>query len=132
MNALGQQLRQIVLAAAEHLRQIPEERAEQCQGPGQWSAKEILGHLIDSVANNHARFVRAQSRHDLSFEGYDGEQWVAAQQYRQASWPGLVQLWEAYNLHLARVVEGIPESVFAGSTLAAHAGQNRLPPRAAR
>ncbi len=73
--------------------------------------QEILGRSEDSAANNHARFVRAQSRYDLSFEGYDGEQWVAAQRYRQASWPGLVQLWEAYNLHLARVVEGIPESV---------------------
>ena len=24
-----------------------------------WSRKQILGHLIDSAANNHQRFVRA-------------------------------------------------------------------------
>src|SRR5664279_1547105 len=29
--------------------------------PNRWSKKEILGHLIDSAANNHQRFVRAQS-----------------------------------------------------------------------
>jgi hypothetical protein len=25
-----------------------------------WSAKQVIGHLIDSAANNHQRFVRAQ------------------------------------------------------------------------
>ena len=25
-----------------------------------WSRKELLGHLIDSAANNHQRFVRIQ------------------------------------------------------------------------
>ena len=29
--------------------------------PNRWSKKEILGHLIDSAANNHQRFVRAKS-----------------------------------------------------------------------
>jgi hypothetical protein len=28
--------------------------------PDKWSKKEILGHLIDSAANNHQRFIRAQ------------------------------------------------------------------------
>ena len=27
---------------------------------GEWSKTEILGHLTDSAANNHHRFVRAQ------------------------------------------------------------------------
>ena len=28
--------------------------------PGRWAKKEVVGHLIDSAANNHQRFVRAQ------------------------------------------------------------------------
>ena len=28
--------------------------------PDKWSKNEILGHLIDSTANNHQRFIRAQ------------------------------------------------------------------------
>lgn len=28
--------------------------------PEKWSKKQILGHLIDSAANNHQRFVRIQ------------------------------------------------------------------------
>jgi hypothetical protein len=39
----------------------PDDAASRERAPGKWSKKEIIGHLIDSPANNHARFVRAQS-----------------------------------------------------------------------
>ena len=38
--------------------------------PGRWSAKELVGHLIDSASNNHQRFVRARWQDDLVFPGY--------------------------------------------------------------
>jgi hypothetical protein len=72
--------------------------------PGKWSPKEIIGHLIDSAANNHARFGRAQSKDDLVFEGYDQEAWVRVQRYADRPWADLVQLWHAYNHHLASVM----------------------------
>ena len=37
--------------------------------------------------------------------------WVAAQCYQDAEWPALVDLWRAYNLHLARVMAATPEAV---------------------
>ena len=30
-----------------------------------------MGYLIDFAANNHPRFVRAQFKDDLIFDGYD-------------------------------------------------------------
>jgi gamma-glutamylcyclotransferase (GGCT)/AIG2-like uncharacterized protein YtfP len=79
--------------------------------PGRWSPREILGHLVDSASNNHQRFVRARWQDNLVFEGYDQDEWVAAQQYQQAPWAELVGLWRAFNLHLARVMAATPESV---------------------
>jgi hypothetical protein len=76
-----------------------------------WSAKEIVGHLIDSAANNHRRFVLAQLGDDLVFEGYAQEDWVRTQAYADAPWAGLVELWRAYNLHLAHVMASAPEEV---------------------
>lgn len=78
--------------------------------PGQWSPREIIGHLVDSASNNHQRFVRAQFQADLVFPGYDQNAWVAAQQYQMASWADLVALWRTFNLHIARVMEAAPES----------------------
>jgi hypothetical protein len=75
-----------------------------------WSAKETIGHLIDSAANNHQRFVRAQFKDDLVFDGYAQEDWIRAQNYREEPWPLLVGLWRHYNLHLAHVMANAPES----------------------
>ena len=76
-----------------------------------WSPREIIGHLIDSAANNHHRFVCAQWQSDLIFAGYDQEGWVRAQDYQHAPWEELVVLWATYNRHLARVMVAIPAEI---------------------
>ena len=78
---------------------------------GEWSPKQVVGHLIDSAANNHQRFVRAQFTHDLVFPGYEQDKWVEAQKYNDASWPDLIHLWAAYNLHICHLISVIPEHV---------------------
>ncbi len=75
-----------------------------------WSRKEILGHMIDSAGNNHQRFVRGQLSPEIKLGGYEQSRWVAAQGYKNEKWSDLVQLWNAYNLHLAHVIEQIPDS----------------------
>jgi hypothetical protein len=79
--------------------------------PGAWSIKEIIGHLIDSAANNHQRFVRAEQQGDLVFPGYAQDEWVRIQAYDSAPWNELVSLWESYNSHIARVMSAIPVGV---------------------
>jgi hypothetical protein len=77
--------------------------------PGRWNRKQILGHLIDSAANNHQRFVRAQFTTDLNFPGYEQDNWVESQQYENESWENLVQLWSSYNRHLVHMLSIVPE-----------------------
>jgi DinB superfamily len=78
---------------------------------GEWSPKQIVGHLIDSAANNHQRFVRAQFTDTLEFPGYEQEQWVSAQKYSDESWADVIELWRAYNMHLLHVFSVIPQQV---------------------
>ncbi len=104
-------LRLTVDRAAEELRKIPDAIAGARPAPGQWSVKEIVGHLIDSAANNHHRFVLAQWQEDLVFRGYAQNDWVSAQDYEAAPWLDLVTLWQSYNRHLARVMVGVPPAV---------------------
>ena len=97
--------------AARRLSGVPADRAARPMAGG-WSAQQILGHLIDSAANNHQRFVRAQFTDHLDFPGYEQEQWVLAQHYETEPWSRLLALWLAYNHHLAHVVAGIaPEAL---------------------
>ncbi len=107
----ARKLRQAVEAGARRLRAIPDERAAAPTAPGKWSRKEIVGHLIDSASNNHSRFVRAQFQEDLVFSGYDQNEWVRAQRCRERPWTELVEQWRLMNLHLAHLMESIPEDV---------------------
>ena len=81
--------------------------------PNRWSKKEILGHLIDSAANNHQRFVRAQGTPRLEIPSYEQEFWVATQAYATESWPDLVNLWLLFNRHLLHVVKAMPAATLS-------------------
>lgn len=96
--------------ALARLLSMTESESEIRRAPGKWSPKEIIGHLIDSAANNHQRFVRAQFTDDLVFPGYEQDQWVAVQHYQQEHWPSLIQLWLSYNHHLLHLIAHIPEA----------------------
>lgn len=111
MTDYATDLRATVDAAAGRLLQVDPDVAARRPRPGGWSAREIVGHLIDSAAHNHLRFVRAQWQDDLVFDGYAQDDWVAAQRYQEAPWPELVTLWRDYNRHLARVMAAVPAAV---------------------
>jgi len=104
-------LRATVDAAHAELLPVPPALAARKPTGGGWCAQEIVGHLIDSAANNHQRFVRGQWQGDLVFPGYAQDDWVRAQRYADEPWPLLVNLWKSYNLHLAHVMRHAPEEV---------------------
>jgi len=103
--------RETIVSATARLREIPEDQSRKKSAPADWAPIEILGHLIDSAANNHQRFVRAQFTHDLVFSGYEQNEWVSSQRYLDESWSAVIQLWSAYNLHLLHASSVIPEDV---------------------
>jgi hypothetical protein len=90
--------------ASPQLLKLSEAEAEQPRAEEHWSSKQIVGHLIDSAANNHARFVLGQLKDDLLFPGYDQDGWVKTNHYQEAGWPQLVDLWRSYNLHLVHLM----------------------------
>ena len=104
----GDDLRAVTVSAARSLLELSPEQSASPVAPGKWSPKQIIGHLIDSASNNHRRFVLAQLKDDLRFEGYAQDDWVDLQKYADSSWEDLIVLWEALNLHMARVMDAVP------------------------
>src|SRR5438105_4301853 len=98
---------QSVLKAADKLRQIGDAHASLRPAPGKWSKKEILGHLVDSAANNHQRFVRLQLNSRIDLPGYDGDEWVRVQRYQDRPWREIIELWKPYNMQLASVIRHV-------------------------
>jgi hypothetical protein len=93
---------------APALEAIGEEGSLETRGPGTWSRKQILGHLVDSALNNVQRFVRAQHESELSLPDYDQPAWVSASGYQDRPWSDIVALWAVVNVHLAHVIARIP------------------------
>jgi hypothetical protein len=105
-------LRKIVDECEPKFLAVPEDDAVRPPAPDKWSRKQILGHLIDSAANNHQRFIRMQTTAELNFPGYQQNDWVRLNHYEARPWKALIALWAAYNRHLADVMEHIaPETL---------------------
>ncbi len=101
MTSTADDLLAAVSAALPRLHALDEARAAVRPAPGRWSKKEILGHLIDSAANNHQRFVRMQRIPHLELDGYAQDDWVRVSHHHDRSWSDLVSFWESYNRFLA-------------------------------
>jgi len=107
-------LENIVDEARGALLSLDESEVSRKTATGKWSAKEILGHLLDSATNSHQRIIRAQTDRDLVFPGYDQEWWVRANAYDMCSWPELVVLWRRFNKYLADAIRNIPDEKLSG------------------
>jgi hypothetical protein len=108
MKDVADDLRAEVRRAAELLRSLSESEANASRGDLKWTRKEILGHLIDSAANNHQRFVRAQLVSPFVWPGYEQDAWVSVHRYRDRPWTELIDLWATLNIHIAHVIAHLP------------------------
>lgn len=105
------ELREVVEAAYSELLAVSDADSARSASGHKWSAREVIGHLIDSASVNHQRFVRAQFQDNLIFPAYEQEDWVRVQRYGDAPWEELLSLWRSYNLHIAHVMAAAPEEV---------------------
>jgi hypothetical protein len=111
---LAQYLRDTVTREFPILSAVCEDTASKpAPTPGSWNAKQELGHLIDSAANNHQRFVRATLHGPYQGPGYAQDDWVRLHAYDQLPWATIVGMWHQYNLFLSHVVEQIPDEALA-------------------
>lgn len=112
MNAMTS-LHALLDQLPRRLEQFPATKIAHKPDPNKWSAKEELGHLLDSAANNHQRIVRAQLEDRPAMPGYDGDGWVAIHQYQQRDWSELVRLWHALNAQLLTAAKAVPEEAWS-------------------
>lgn len=86
---------------------ISEENMSAKPAPGKWSKKEIIGHLIDSAANNHQRFVRGQFE-DIPEICYDQDKWNAFNFYADIDSRQIISFWTIYNQQLIEIIKRVP------------------------
>ena len=101
----------MVQREAAALRAFPEnETTNRPAGQSSWSSREELGHLIDSAANNHIRFVRAAIEDEFHGPKYAQDDWVSIHGYQELPWSSLVAFWVQYNSFIADLLARIPNN----------------------
>src|SRR3984885_7181321 len=82
-TGLSDRLSEVLRGAMPWLVTISEAEASVPERPGKWSAKQVIGHLIDSAVNNLGRIVRLQIEAGQSLPGYKQMEWVRLQHYAE-------------------------------------------------
>jgi hypothetical protein len=114
---MKEELEKVIDRLQIHIDSVPETFLKYPEGelnrkpaPDKWSKKEIVGHLIDSAANNHQRFIKAQfSPSPFFVDGYAQNDWVRIQNYNKKDTNELVNLWKVYNEHIIHVMKNTSE-----------------------
>lgn len=114
------QLEQAVMEAHAWLLEVDDLSAGRKPEADVWSAKEILGHLMDAASHAHQRFVRAALEDGARLPGYKQDEWVNLAAYQHRDWQGLVAFWVASHQHLWQIVARLSDAqlehqLFVGS-----------------
>jgi DinB superfamily len=110
---LSERLAAVLRHAMPWLVTISEAEASVPEREGKWSAKQVIGHLIDSAVNNLARIVRMQIETGPSLAGYEQMEWVSLQYYAERDWSQLLALWFALNEHVAWTIGRVEKARLA-------------------
>ena len=96
-------------ALQQRLGAVSPDLADTPWSPGKWTRKQIVGHLLDSAANNRQRFVRGAIDGEYAGPKYAQDGWVAAHGYANQPWAILLEWWRVEHQILAAVVDQVPE-----------------------
>src|SRR5271168_2261297 len=110
---LSERLSAVLREAMPWLVTISEAEASVPEREGKWSAKQVVGHLIDSAVNNLGRIVRLQIEAGQVLPGYEQMAWVSLQHYAEREWAQVLALWFALNEHVAWTIGHVEKARLA-------------------
>ena len=104
MKHVIDELRQLIAENNVAFAAIPESTISLRPAPGKWSAKEVIGHLVDSAHNNLRRFISGQYESTPPHIWYDQDFWVRQNGYQEMNTTELIQLWVLLNERICTVL----------------------------
>ena len=110
---LRERLEAVLRTAMPWLLTISEAEASVPEREGKWSAKQVMGHLIDSAVNNLGRIIRLQIEAGQSLPGYEQMAWVSLQHYGEREWAQVLALWFALNEQVAWTIGHVEQARLA-------------------
>jgi hypothetical protein len=84
---------------------------------GEWTLKEIIGHLVNSACNNQQRFLGLQFVSEMKFPEYQKFHldWLEREQFNAMDYADLLLLWKQYNVFIAHLINNVDKSKLGNS-----------------
>ncbi len=108
------------------LRDLPRAAWQFRPAPEQWTIHEIAVHLADSEANSYVRCRRFIAEPGAGLMGYDEIAWARALDYHAQSVEAAVALFRELRASTHRLIQGLPEAVWAHTAVHSESGQLTL------
>src|SRR4030095_16231776 len=107
MKQLASELKKIMERHHDSLGALSSAEMEFKPGPGKWSKKELIGHMIDSAQNNIRRFIISQYEESPHIV-YRQDNWVSLSDYQHWNNKDLIDLWYLLNKQVCTLLENMP------------------------
>ncbi|HYE97479.1 MAG TPA: DinB family protein [Planctomycetota bacterium] len=80
--------------------------------PGKWTARQILGHVVDTECVHHVRMRHILSEPDVAIVPFNQDTWARTLAYPQRNLRLMQKLWTATRESLMELVDLLPEPLF--------------------
>lgn len=93
--------------------EIPEGKADEKIGPGDWTLRQLISHLVDSDLNGAERMKRVIAEENPTLMAYDENAWARRLDYDHASIEEAVAIFTANRRWMTRVLKTLTDEDFA-------------------
>ena len=93
--------------------EIPEVKADEKIGPGEWTLRQLIAHLVDSDLNGAERMKRVIAEENPTLMAYDESAWMASLDYSHAPIDEAVAIFMANRRWMTRILKTLPDEAFA-------------------
>jgi hypothetical protein len=95
--------------------EMGEEKSLLAYEPGKWTAKEVLGHIIDTDRIMTFRALCFARGEKASLPGFDQDQYVATADFNQIPLSALLEDFELSRKALVSLLNNLPESSYSNT-----------------
>jgi uncharacterized damage-inducible protein DinB len=86
------------------------EELDRSPGPGRWTARQVLCHLMDSEMVGRDRLARTLAEENPRLEWYDQDLWAARLDYHQRGFEQALALFQAVRQANYELLRGVREA----------------------
>jgi hypothetical protein len=106
-------LRLLPERVSEEVKGLSEEELRFRPGEGQWSLKEVIGHLRDFAEIDHDRLCRMITQESPFLPGYDQEALVRERNYQEADLPAVLDELASFRRKTVQVLTELVDANWA-------------------